>query len=215
MIGIIMKKLMSVCFMFCLAFAGHATEYQLGEHYTKVQTIEVDSPEVREYFSFYCPHCYRFEAMAKSIEKNLPEGARLVKNHVDFLPGASQKMQQALTKALITAQEMEVSEQLIAAIFKYIHVHRAVFTSVKDVRNIFIFSGVDGKAFDKIYHSETVQNQADEMRRKQEILASSGDIKSVPSIVVNGKYLIDAHDLDRNNFEEDYNNLVKFLLELP
>jgi protein dithiol oxidoreductase (disulfide-forming) len=209
-----MNKLLSLLVVATLSFFSHASDYQEGKHYVKIQELPVDSPEVREYFSFYCGHCYNFEFMAKSIKKNLPENVKFVKNHVDFLGGASKKMQQTLTRALITSQKMGIAESQIAAIFKYIHVHRAVFTSVKDVRNVFVFNGADGEKFDQLMKSDEVIKAAEEMKSNQDILANSGDLKSVPSIVVNGKYMIHTHDLDKSNIEQDFNNLVKYLLTL-
>lgn len=215
-----MKKLLSIFVFTLLPFFAQALEFEEGKHYVKIQEIAVESPEVREYFSFYCGHCFQFEFMAKSIEKNLPEGTAFVKSHVDFLGGASRKMQQMLTRALITAQEMDMSESQIEAIFKYIHVHRAVFTSQKDMRNVFILNGADGDKFDQLMNSELVIEQAEAMKRNQNILAQSGDLKSVPSVVVNGKYMIDAHSFsdahsaDKTNFEQAYNKLVKYLLTL-
>ena len=200
--------------IFFSMFFANAADYEAGKHYVKVQEIAVDSPEVREYFSFYCPHCYKYEPLIAEVKKALPQGVSLQKNHVDFLPGASRKMQQLLTKALIIAQEMDIAESQVDAIFKYIHVHRAVFTSIKDVRNVFILNGADGETFDTLLASDTVRIQAEEMRSNQDILATSGDLKSVPSVIVNGKYLVDTHELDKENFVEDYNNLIKFLLTL-
>lgn len=215
-----MNKLLSLLVIASLSFFTNASEYEEGKHYVKVKEIAVESPEVREYFSFYCGHCYNFEVMAKSITKNLPENVKFVKNHVDFLPGASQKMQSLLSRALITAQELNVAESQIAAIFKYIHVHRAVFTSVKDVRNVFVLNGVDGDKFDQVINSEKVIKQAEEMKNNQDTLAKSGDLRSVPSIVVNGKYMVvghghsHGHGSGEENIEQEYNDLVKYLLTL-
>jgi thiol:disulfide interchange protein DsbA len=209
-----MKKIVSLLLIALFPLFVNATDFQEGKHYNKVQELAVKSPEVREYFSFYCGHCYKFEFIAKSIEKHLPQGATLVKNHVDFLPGASRKMQTMLTYALITAQEMGISDSQNAAIFKYIHVHRAVFTSKKDIRNVFLLNGADGEEFDQLMSSDNVRLQAEEMRSNQDIMGTSGDLKSVPSIIVNGKYMIHTHDLDKNNLEQEYNDLVKYLLAL-
>jgi len=209
-----MNKLISLLVLTLLPFFANSTDYQEGEHYVKVKNIAVEAPEVREYFSFYCGHCFNFEPMAKSIESNLPAGTSFEKNHVDFLRGASRKVQQLLTRALITAQAMGIAESQTAAIFKYIHVHRGVFISIKDVRNVFVLNGVDGAKFDDLMASESVNAQAEKMKSNQDILATSGDLKSVPSVVVNGKYMIDVHGLNKDNIEQDYNNLVKYLLTL-
>jgi len=207
-----MKQFFAILMFALVSFFVQSTDYQEGKHYVKIKEIAVTSPEVREYFSFYCPHCFKFEPLMDEVKKSLPKEARLVKNH--FLPGASRKMQGLLTKALITAEKMGASESHVAAIFKYIHEHRAVFTSINDIRNVFILNGADGAEFDKVIASDEVKVAAKKMRSNQDILAKSGDLKSVPSIVVNGKYLVHTHDLDKTNFVEDYNNLIKYLLSL-
>ena len=45
-------------------------------------------PEVKEFFSFYCGHCFAFEPFAnKSEQKAYRQGIELEKVHVDFLSG--------------------------------------------------------------------------------------------------------------------------------
>ena len=192
----------------------NATDYQEEKHYVKVNGLAADGAEVREYFSFYCPHCYSYEPLMASVKKHLPDGAKFVKNHVDFLPGASHKMQQMLTKALITAQVLDVEESQVAAMFKYIHVHRAVFTSQRDVRNVFVLNGIDGDEFDRVMASEEVLNKAKIMHDHQDAISKSGGITSVPAVIINGKYRLIAKELDKENIEQEYNNLVKYLLTL-
>jgi thiol:disulfide interchange protein DsbA len=209
-----MKKLLALMLFIGLPFISQAADYQEDKHYVKVKGVIAESAEVREYFSFYCGHCFRFEALADAIKKNLPKEAVFVKNHVDFLPGASRKMQKVMTKALATAQVLDVEESSVEAIFKYIHVHHAVFTRVKDVRNVFILNGVDGKDFDQAFASQEVKAKAEVMLAHQDELSTSGGITSVPTVVVNGKYRIVTDNLDKANFEQDYHNLIKYLLTL-
>ncbi len=209
-----MKKFVGLFIMMLMPFLASGTEYQEGKHYVKVHEIPVSSPEVREYFSFYCPHCFRFEPLVEEVKKQLPSNAKFVKNHVDFLRNASPKMQQLLTKALIVADKMGIAEQQIKAIFNYIHVHRAVFTSVNDVRNVFVISGADGSQFDQLMASDEVNVAAKAMKDNQDTLSKSGDLNSVPTVIVNGKYRLQPQELDKENFVEDYNNLIKYLLSL-
>lgn len=209
-----MLRIFSLVILLVTMSSVSANEYKEGEHYVKVANLPVEGPEVREFFSFYCGHCYRFEYMAKSITKNLPSDATFVKNHVDFLPGASRKMQALMTKALIVAESMAMTEENIDALFKYIHVHRAVPTSQKDIRNVFVLNGADGEKFDQLMSSKEVELLADKMFEFQNTLFKSGDLSSVPTVIVNGKYKIDIHHLDKQNLEQDYNNLVKYLLNL-
>ncbi len=209
-----MKKLLILSIMLLTTFTSHATAYKENSHYIKVNGLAAEQAEVREYFSFYCPHCYRYEPLMTAVKNNLPEGTAFVKNHVDFLPGTSNKMQKILTKALITAQQLNVEESQIAAIFKYIHVHRAVFTSLRDVSNVFVLNGVDAELFAQTMASEAVNDKANSMFNHQQALSKTGGLRAVPAVVVNGKYLIIAKDLDQNNFQQDYTNLVNYLLSL-
>jgi len=200
--------------MLLCSLSVNAADYQEEKHYVKVKGITATGAEVREYFSFYCPHCYRYEPLMATVKKQLPKGVKFVRNHVDFLPGASHKMQQMLTKALLAAQMLDVEESQVAAIFKYIHVHRAVFTSQRDVRNIFVLNGIDGDNFDSAMASEELANKAKVMHDHQDALSKSGGITSVPAVIINGKYRLIATELDKTNPEQDYNNLVKYLLSL-
>jgi len=209
-----MKKLISLFVMLVLPLMASAANYEEGTHYTVVSEKASKKPEVREFFSFYCPHCFKFEPFMTNVKKQLPEGVKFELNHVDFLRGASPKMQRTLTKAIVVAEELGMEGKLMRAVFNYIHVQRAVFTSEKDIRNVFVLNGADGDKFDKLMKSFGVNSKAKLMKKKQDYYSNSGGIKAVPAVIVNGRYRIENKALDKNNFEQDYNNLVKHLLTL-
>ena len=197
-----------------LPFLANAANYQEGQHYTKVSETASKKPEVREYFSFYCPHCLRFEPFFAKVKKSLPQGVKFERNHVDFLRASSPEIQFMLTKALVTAQQLKVEEKIVGAIFNYLQIQRAAVTSEKDIRNIFVINGVDGAAFDKTFKSFAVNSKAKLMKKNQNALASKRALTGVPAAFVNGKYRINIDKLDRNNLEQDYQNLIKYLVAL-
>ena len=209
-----MKKLISLFVMLLLPLMASASNYQEGKHYTVVSEQATKKPEVREFFSFYCGHCFKFEPFMAHVKKQLPEEVNFEFNHVDFLRAASPTMQQTLTKAAIVAGQMGMESKLMGAVFNYIHVQRAVFTSEKDVRNVFVLNGADGAKFDKLMKSFGVNSKAKQMKKKQQYYAKSGGLTGVPAVIINGRYKIENKGLDKNNFEQDYNNLVKYLLTL-
>lgn len=209
-----MKKILSGLVFAMMSFVASCADYQEGEQYTVVSDQVSKKPEVREYFSFYCPHCYKFEPFFAGVKKQLPAGVSFERNHVDFLRFTTPEIQGYLTKALVVAKQLKQEDKLVGAIFKYIHVQRGTFSSVKDVRNLFVLNGVDGEKFDKLYKSFATKSQANLMKKHQEDLANRRMLTGVPSIVVNGKYRINNGALDRNNFDADYNNLIKHLLTL-
>ncbi len=191
-----------------------AAPYTEGKQYTKVSEVQSKKPEVREYFSFYCPHCRSFEPLVAQVKKQLPEGVTFEYNHVDFLRGASPQIQQLLSKGLVVAQQLGMEKKLMTAMFNYIQVQRASITSEKDLRNVFVLNGADGEEVDKLMKSFSVNNKAKSMKRHQEKLTKTRAITGVPTIVVNGKYRINNGALDRKNVEQDLNNLVQHLLTL-
>ncbi|WP_448553966.1 thiol:disulfide interchange protein DsbA/DsbL [Thalassotalea montiporae] len=210
-----MKKIFaSLLMVMLLPFAAQAANYQEGNQYTKVSDQLSKKPEVREYFSFYCPHCLRFEPFFANVKKNLPEGVSFERNHVDFLRFTTPEIQFMVTKALATAQQLKVEDKISAAIFNYIQVQRGAITEEKDIRNIFVLNGVDGAAFDKAFKSFSVNSKAKLMKKMQNDLVKKRALTGVPTVVVNGKYRINADKLDRNNFEQDYINIVKYLSTL-
>lgn len=210
------KLLKSLLLLPLLALSINATaaKYTEGEQYTKVNDTVTKKKEVREYFSVYCGHCFKFEPIMHGLKKSLPADASFERNHVDFLRGASPTIQQMITKATVVAEQLGDADKLIGAVFNYIHVQRAVITSEKDLRNIFVLNGADGDKFDKLMKSFSVNSQAKSIKKYQENMTAKRVLTGVPTIIVNGKYKIDPAKLDKNNFEQDYQNLVKYLLEL-
>jgi len=210
------QQLFMVILMPLLAFSisACAENYTEGKQYTQVNETLSSKTEVREYFSFYCPHCFSSESLMEAIRKSLPSNVKFERNHVDFLRAASPKVQAMLGKAVVVAEQLHMDEKLINAIFKYLQVQRAVITSEKDIRNIFVLNGVDGDKFDKLMKSFSVNSKAKSMKKHQDTMSKKGALKAVPTIIVNGKYRINTKELDRKNTEEDYKNLVKYLLTL-
>lgn len=211
-----MKQLLMVLLMplFAFSITACAEKYNEGKQYTKVNETISAKAEVREYFSFYCPHCLRFEPFMETVKKSLPEGVKFERNHVDFLRAASPKIQAMLTKSVVVAEQLGMDKKLIGAVFNYIQVQRAVVTSEKDIRNIFVLNGADGDKFDKLMKSFSVNSKAKSMKKHQDTMSKKGALTGVPTIIVNGKYRINTQALDKNNFEQDYQNLIKHLLTL-
>ncbi|MBU2870115.1 thiol:disulfide interchange protein DsbA/DsbL [Colwellia sp. E2M01] len=200
--------------LLALSIGACAEKYTEGKQYTKVNETVSSKKEVREYFSVYCGHCFKFEPLMHNLKKVLPEDSAFERNHVDFLRAASPKIQEMVTKATIVAEQLGDADKYIGAIFNYIHVQRAVITSESDLRNLFVTNGADGDKFDKLMKSFSVNAQAKSLKKNQNEMSAKRALTGVPTVIVNGKYKIEAAKLDKDNFEQDYQNLVKYLLEL-
>ncbi len=200
--------------LLAMSVGASAAQYTEGKQYTKVNETVTKKKEVREYFSVYCPHCMTFEPFMHSLKKTLPKDVTFERNHVDFLRAASPKVQQMITRAVVAAGQFDNTDKLVGAIFNYVQVQRAVITSEKDLRNIFVLNGIEGEKFDKLMKSFSVNSKAKLLKKKQDAMSAKGAIKGVPAVFVNGKYRINISELDKNDFEKDLNKLIKHLLTL-
>ena len=75
-----------------------------GEHYEVIAEKASAKPQVKEVFSFWCPHCFTFEPVAQQLEKSLPAGVSFKKAHVNFMGGVDRETQDAATLAMIAAK---------------------------------------------------------------------------------------------------------------
>jgi thiol:disulfide interchange protein DsbA len=200
--------------LLALSITATAAQYTEGKQYTKVNETLSAKKEVREYFSVYCGACFNWEPFMHELKKSLPSDASFERNHVDFVGGASAKVKQMITKATVVAEQFDNTDKLIGALFNYIHIQKAVITSEKDLRNIFVLNNADGEKFDKLMKSFSMNSKANLLKKKQDTMSAKRALTGVPTIIVNGKYRVNMKELDRKNIQEDYKKLVKYLLTL-
>jgi len=193
---------------------ANAADYQEGKHYKVIPGQATNKAELREYFSYYCPACRGIEAHLKTFEKSMPESATLKKTHVDFMGATAPENQFLLSKALVIAEKLNIAKQFNAETFTYIQSKRQQVSGEADVRKIFIAAGGDGVKFDKGMKSFSVISQAKRNKKVQDKLSRGRYLTSVPTFVVNGKYVINSKALDSKNPIEDYNNLIAYLFTL-
>lgn len=212
-----MKKLLSMLFALCLVPAAYAVggPYEEGKHYEVVAEQGTAKPEVKEYFSFYCPHCFAFDPYVKSMEKSLPEGTAFKKYHVDFMGQASQEIQAGLTQAMILAKAKGKGDEVSKAIFEHIHVKHQPFASAEDIKAVAVGAGLDAAIYDKEINNFVVKSQTKLMQKSQADSSKAKVLDSVPTFIVNGRYKIINKSLDPANTEQDFKALIQFLLSKP
>ncbi|WP_416306890.1 thiol:disulfide interchange protein DsbA/DsbL [Neptunicella sp. SCSIO 80796] len=203
------KSLATLTFGLLLISLGHAADFTEGDYYQVLKGEVTTHKEVREYFSFYCPHCFNKEPLIKALQAELPADVSFVKNHISGMPHRKIEIENDLTKAAITANIMDANEQIIPAIFNYIHLSHADFDNVKDIHNLVVLSGVDADKFDQIFNSPAVEKAYTSINQHTDALREQG-YSSVPTVVINGKYKVDAKNI---HTIEEYIQLVLFLLD--
>ncbi|MBU2977597.1 thiol:disulfide interchange protein DsbA/DsbL [Alteromonas sp. C1M14] len=161
-------------------------KWKEGTHYTVLDKPETKTPEVYEFVSFWCGHCYRFEPLVAEIKKSLPEGTKFTKIHVNFMGGASTETQDAATRAMMIGRAMKQEDKLNTAIFKYIHEQRAPVNSLADLKNLYVVNDVDPAEFDKLAASFGVNSMVKKNNKMLEDYRSA--VHGTPTFIINGRY---------------------------
>ena len=79
------KVLFFLAAMLMIPMVHAAPQFKEGVNYDVVSQTGSAQPEVMEFFSYFCPHCAKFEPIAEDLKKSLPEGVPMKKNPVAFL----------------------------------------------------------------------------------------------------------------------------------
>ncbi len=184
-----MKKIglfLLAALMIPLQACADDVKWKEGTHYKVLDEPATAKPEVYEFHSFWCGHCYRFEPVVAEIKKDLPAGTKFTKIHVNFMPGASEEAQNDATRAMMIGRAMKEEDKLNGAIFKYIHEQRAPVTNLADLKNLFVVNDVDPAEFDKLAASFGVNNMVKKNIKLQDQYRAY--VRGTPSFIVNGRY---------------------------
>lgn len=179
------------------------------KQYIKLNKPIHNAPKLLEFFSFYCPHCYQFEQIyhiTNNIERNLPRNINFSKYHVNFLGDLGQQLTHAWAVAIALGIEKKISPMLFTAIQKKQSIH-----TVEDIRAIFIQSGISKEEYDITWNSILVKS----LIIDQEQAAKNFHLSEVPSIFVNGKYMIKNDKLDIssiNIYIQQFSELLNLLI---
>ena len=175
------------------AQSADQARYVEGTHYQVLETQgDVEKPgkvEVREFFSYICPHCYSIEPLVNDWLESKPDDAHYVRTPVTFLRNA-----EPLARAYYVADILDMVDQVHLPIFDALHTHRESLYAPDDLAEFFAKYGVDEGEFNQLYGSFGVSTKL----RQADALARDYQIRGVPSFVVAGKYLILREGLGSN-----------------
>lgn len=182
----LLRFLSALCVAILLGSAtGFAAELQAGRDYTLVDPplmTPKGKVEVVEFFSYGCPHCNEFHFALDAWAAKLPKDVVLRRVPVSFNRPPWAKLSR-LYFALEASGEVN---RLNGAVFKALHEERINFSSDEAIVNWAAKNGLDGKKFSGMMNSFSVQSMVP--RADQEAVAAR--IQGVPSLVVDGKYLL-------------------------
>lgn len=205
-----MKKVWLALVGIAMAFSASAASFSDGKQYITLDKPAVGLPQVLEFFSFYCPHCYQFQEIyhiPDAVQKALPAGTKMTKYHVSFLGPLGKKLTQAWAVAIALGVEDKITHPMFEAIQKTNSVR-----SADDIRDLFIKAGVPGKDYDSALNSFVVKS----LVVQQEKAAADLQLRGVPAVFVNGKYMVKSEGLDTSSMDtytRQFAEVVDFLLK--
>ncbi|OTA19495.1 periplasmic protein disulfide isomerase I [Xenorhabdus beddingii] len=204
-----MKKFWLALVGALMAFNAFASGFSEGKQFTELKKPVAEQPQVLEFFSFYCPHCYQFENVyhvPSTVEKNLPAGVTHDRYHVDFIGPLGKDLTDAWAVAIVMKLEDKVTPILFEGIQK-----TQTIRSKEDIRNAFIKAGISGEEYDAALNSFIVQSVA----AKERQAAKDFELRGVPAIFVNGKYLINNGGIDAKSeldYGKKFSEVVNYLV---
>lgn len=167
--------------------AGAAQARSAEDAYTSIKPVQPtqspDKIEMVEVFWYGCSHCYRFEPHLEKWRKNLPEDVVFRR-----VPGVLNKDWIPHARAYFAAEKMGVVDKMHTPLFKALHVSKRRLYTRKSLIGFVNKLGLDGDEFAKHYDS----NETDVKMKQAFLLARNAKITGVPSMIVNGKYLVSA-----------------------
>ncbi|WMY96063.1 MAG: DsbA family protein [Arsenophonus sp.] len=205
-----MNKILLTCIYLLVFFDVSAMRYKEGIEFIKINESIKNAPQVLEFFSFYCPHCYEFDYIyniSKKVKENLPKNIIMERYHVNFLG----ELGTELTKAWIVAKIFSIEDKVIPLLFEGIQKTKSINTS-NDIKNIFVKLGIKIKEYDMLINSLLVKS----LLIKQEKAVKDFKLIGVPAIFVNGKYMLCNNNIkatEKYNYPQIYSEIINFLIK--
>lgn len=179
-----MKKLFFIIAVLLACGVAQADEFKEGVNYKTIEqqpTSSGDKIEVLEFFWFGCPHCYAFEPSIEAWLKNKPANVEFIRVPAVFRP--SWTLHARLYYAL---EIMGQDKRLVPVVFEYLNKQRRKLDSIDQILNFVSKHGIDRSEFLDTMNSFAVESRI----RKAQQLQQDYAIEGVPTIAVNGKYVV-------------------------
>jgi thiol:disulfide interchange protein DsbA len=187
-----MKNMIKAILILCISLLhleGMATPlvYVEGVHYKttaqRVATSDEKVVEVIELFSYSCPHCFNLDPQVHEWEKALPENVTFSR-----VPAIFRDSWLQLARVFYTAEATGDLEKLHSVIFNAIHVEKRRLETEEQLLDFVTEQGIDRDMFAKTMNSFSIKGKV----KKALLLSQTSGITGVPSMIVNGKYIVDA-----------------------
>jgi len=199
-----MRVLSLIPIVATLVFSGFTMAADSSQKYVQISEqaqTESDKIVIYEFFWYGCPHCYNIEPTMDNIEANLDKDTILIK-----VPVALRDSWELHAKAYYALQQMKLDDNLHEKVFTEIHVNSNRLDTKEKLTNFIREEGYDADKFLNILDSFGTEIRV----KKASRLANQYQIKSVPTLIINGKYKTSGSHV--SSYEELY-DVVQLLVD--
>lgn len=179
----LIKNLLCAAAIGFAALASAAEPKNGAEYKTLPVAQNTDSGnkvEVIEFFAYYCPHCYRFEApLAEWVKK---QGANIAFKRVHVTAGPGVLPQQRL---FFTLDALGLVDQYHDKVFEAMHVERNRLGSEQAVFEWAAKTGIDQAKFGEAWRSFGVPAKL----RRADAMMGAYKVEFWPMVAIDGRFL--------------------------
>lgn len=194
-----LKKLAAVVMMtVCLPVAALAANFVEGKDY---KVLSAPTPptapgmiEVREFFWYGCPHCFRLDPFIQNWLKTKPKDVTFIRT-----PAALNAVWEGNARGYYAVDMLGMAEKTHTPLFNTIHEKQVRIFDEDSLANFYKNYGVDPAKFHGLYNSFAVTGKVAQAKA----LAQKYQIEGVPAVIVNGKYVVSGESakvLDITNY---------------
>ena len=172
-----------------LATTGaQAADYVAGKDYRVLdnpEKISGDAIIVREFFWYGCPHCNALNPHMEKWAKNKDKDVAFFKT-----PAAMNPVWETNARGFYAAQLLGFENKTHDALFNAIHKDGKKLFDQQSLSKWYGSQGVDEKKFNSLYNSFAVGTKIG----RSQAGAKRYQVSGVPTVVVQGKYVISGQD---------------------
>jgi thiol:disulfide interchange protein DsbA len=166
-------------------------KFRQGAHYNLLPAAQGTSSspgkiEVAEVFWYGCPHCFDLEPQIADWAKRQPADVSFVK-----IPVTWQQPHEVHARVFYTAEALGKLDQISPEVFRAFHLQGKQLLDENEIRAFFGQFGVSAEQFDSTWRSFGVDSA---VKRAKE-LTQRYRVRSVPLLIVNGKYVTDGPEI--------------------
>ena len=159
-------------------------EFVEGKHYFLIENprrIRSEQIEVMEFFGYACVHCYNFDPILAEWVEEKGDSVKFIQT-----PAVSSEYWRLLGRNFLTYQSLDVYDKYHTPFFRAIHNGGRTFPNLGSLTEFYEQLGGKKEDFLNAFNSAEVASElskADKMARRLKVAM-------VPSIVIQGKYLV-------------------------